>query len=246
VVIQVAPPPKVVTYYAYGFAALGSLVGIGGTILGIFTLIGSNSGQSNPVALGAAIIVGSLALCSIFWLLGRGLWRLRSWARNLALLIIALTEQLGLFSLLVNFDVAFLVAMVAAAAPAIQLMLSDDFTANAPAKERMRTTKIIDHQVSNPRPALAGPTREQLQRQVEAALSLETRSRLQIRFTDQDKFSDDPARAWFPANGAWGWIQCYDFDPATGASAQWEVNVPGGHKTVIPANESALLEAIKL
>jgi hypothetical protein len=232
--------------YAFMFAAFGTIAAAVGVGVGIAFLVGGLSAQLNPIVQGALVIVGGLILGALCWITARGLWRLQSWARIPALVVVGCFELLFVLLLLGSGDLFLLIPIVGVAIPAIQLMMSNEFTAKTPAKSppspRVNTSGAVSGAVSaaashSPAPA-SGPTREQFERQVERVLTSETRLRLQIRI------DSDPLRCWFPIGNAWGWIECHNFDAVAGGCADWEVTLPGGRKTIIALSESALITAI--
>jgi hypothetical protein len=57
-------------------------------------------------------------------------------------------------------------------------------------------------------------------------------------------YTDDPLRAWFRVDSAWGWVECHDFDRASGTCTLWDVTLPGERAVTIPTSESAFLATI--
>lgn len=226
--------PQIVIRYAFSFGALSVfslLVGVFGGI-GILT---SNPGSQSSLIGGVGFLLGGLVIGALCALTARGLWRLQSWALTPAVIIVIMFEALLVFAF-VNGYFLTPILMIGALFPLYQLLTSDEF--RSPDAKRKRAAARA--KAASATPGEAGPSLEQFQRQVETALSAETRARLQIGFSSSPIIS-----AVYSVDGArWGWFECAGFDQASGQCALWKVNSPSGLKKVVEANESALLSAI--
>lgn len=85
--------PGCVTVYAGLLGILAGLVAIGGVIAGTSML-----GDSSSSPLGLSLIVGVCAIAGSYFLLARGLWRLRNWAR----IIVIVLQSLGVIGNLLS------------------------------------------------------------------------------------------------------------------------------------------------
>jgi len=226
---------QIVLGYAVMFAAFSVLSLLIGVIGGV-AILTSNPGQSSALIGGVGLLVGGVVVAALCALTARGLWRLESWAIIPAVIVVGLFEVVFLFAL-VNGYILAIVGMVGVAIPLYQLLTADDFRSPEKKRARKRTDQA---RAVNAKGEAIGPSLEQFQRQVEAALSPETRARLQIGFSSSPIIS-----AVYSRDGAnWGWFECAGYDPASGQCGLWKVNSPAGQKTVVAANETALVGAI--